>query len=76
MNEFRRASDNRGFTCAIVLGLELCSIYLMNRRSAEIALLFLVSHSVKRNDVTGNRFEWELGENKLCNTSLPLTSLY
>ena len=24
----------------------------------------IVPYSVKRSDVTGNRFEWELGENK------------
>ena len=25
----------------------------------------IVPNSVKRSDVTGNRFEWELGENKV-----------
>ena len=28
-------------------------------------------YSVKRSDVTGNRFEWQLGENKLNNTPPP-----
>ena len=28
-------------------------------------------NSVKRSDVTGNRFEWELGENKVIRPSTP-----
>ena len=31
---------------------------------------------VKRSDVTKNRFEWELGENKVIEDPLPHTSLY
>ena len=27
--------------------------------------LLLAVYTVKRSDVTGNRFEWELGENKV-----------
>ena len=33
-------------------------------------------NSVKRSDVTGNRFEWELGKNKVIYDPLPRTPMY
>ena len=35
-----------------------------------------LGYSVKRSDVTGNRFEWELDERKVIYDPLPHTSLY
>ena len=36
----------------------------------------LIAYSVKHSDVTWNRFEWELDENKVIYDPLPHTSLY
>ena len=53
---------------------------LGQHRANAFCLLWLLRsqklYSAKRSDVTGNRFEWELGENKVIWDLLPQTSLY
>ena len=45
--------------CKIIM---LCHVYQYSRISRNIAHR---SNSVKRGDVTGNRFKWKLGEKKV-----------
>ena len=42
---------------------KLLSVYLTGQNKFMLSTKRCNSNSVKRSDVTGNRFEWELGEN-------------
>ena len=51
--------------CLLYCGLERARDATRYEWFMSPAFLLLCRYSVKRSDVTGNRFEWELGDNKV-----------